>query len=80
MDLQGFNSIHLREEYLDKNQGFMDDSTVYLEEPGLDAETIAEELLNSKADRSKKTRCLSASVGSLWYRSPEIALVERHYD
>lgn len=58
----------------------MDDFTVYLEEPGNDTEAITDELLNSRMERSKKTRCLSASVGSLWYRSPEIALVERHYD
>ena len=41
---------------------------------------IANKLTNKKLDRQQKKRSLSSHVCSRWYRSPEISLLEKHYD
>ena len=72
-DRHGFNSLHMREEFLRRQYtGLIQgkDETDY----------ITSELMNSRSKRQKKKRSLSSQMGTRWYRAPEISLVQRHYD
>ena len=73
MDLQGFNTLHIRDVI---GQKFKNGRSQELSMRNF----IAHQLVNDKTRRKKLKRCMSLHVGSRWYRAPEVSLIERQYD
>jgi len=72
MDANGFNSMYVRINYMDK----FEKDQFREEEKNL----LASLLSLDRPRRQDMKRCLSIHVGSRWYRAPEISLLERQYD
>ena len=70
MDIKGFNTLEVREhaEELFKKSSF--DSSAK-------KQFITEQLVKDRNRRKNLKRCMSIHVGSRWYRSPEVSLIER---
>ena len=75
MDIRGSNCLDVR----DKIQKVFKNDPRYNEDNNKRA-FIAEHLEKDRPRRKTLLRCMSAHVGSRWYRAPEICLIERQYD